>query len=193
LVLLDKNVRESPQNKGQSYAGSLLVAHPNMLDPNFRRAVLFLSAHTPDDGALGIILNRPLEKHVSEVVSDAPLNALDKVPVFFGGPVGRDRLTFASLEWKTGEGLRLNHNVDVDEANKQIGKNPGSIRAFIGYAGWSAGQLEAEMKQNAWVIRRPDRATTKLDRLPKLWFDIMSGLGPWFKLLAAAPDDPSLN
>ena len=192
-MLLDKNVRELPPNKGQSYAGSLLIAHPNMLDPNFRRAVLFLSAHTADDGALGIILNRPLEKHVSEVVSDAPLNALDNVPVFFGGPVGRDRLIFASLEWKTGEGLKLNHNVDVDEANKQIGKNPDSIRAFVGYAGWGAGQLEAEMKQNAWVIRKPDRATMKLDRLPRLWFDIMSGLGPWFKLLAAAPDDPSLN
>jgi putative transcriptional regulator len=186
-------VRELPQNREQSYAGSLLVAHPNMLDPNFRRAVLFLSAHTADDGALGIILNRPLEKHVGEVVSDAPLNALDNVPVFFGGPVGRDRLIFASLEWKTGEGLKLNHNVDVDEANKQIGKNPGSIRAFIGYAGWGAGQLEAEMKQNAWVLRKPDRASAKLDRLPRLWFDIMSGLGPWFKLLAAAPDDPSLN
>ena len=192
-MLLDKNVRELPQNKGESYAGSLLVAHPNMLDPNFRRAVLFISAHTPDDGALGVILNRPLEKQVSEVVSEAPLNALDKVPVFFGGPVGRDRLIFASLEWKTGEGLKLNHNVDLDEANKQIGTSPGSIRAFIGYAGWGAGQLEAEMKQNAWVIRKPERATIKLDRLPKLWFDIMSGLGPWFKLLAAAPDDPSLN
>jgi putative transcriptional regulator len=192
-VLLDKNVRELPQNKGESYAGSLLVAHPNMLDPNFRRAVLFISAHTPDDGALGIILNRPLEKQVSEVVSEAPLNGLDKVPVFFGGPVGRDRLIFASLEWKTGEGLKLNHDVEVDEANQQIGKNPGSIRAFIGYAGWGAGQLEAEMKQNAWVIRKPDRATMKLDRLSRLWFDIMNGLGPWFKLLAAAPDDPSLN
>ena len=192
-MLLDKNVRELPQNKGESYAGSLLVAHPNMLDPNFRRAVLFISAHTSDDGALGVILNRPLEKKVSDVVSEAPLNALDKVPVFFGGPVGRDRLIFASLEWKTGEGLKLNHDVDMYEANKQIGKNPGSIRAFIGYAGWGAGQLEAEMKQNAWVIRKPDRTSMKLDRLPRLWFDIMNGLGPWFKLLAAAPDDPSLN
>jgi putative transcriptional regulator len=49
------------------------------------------------------------------------------------------------------------------------------------------------MKQNAWVIRKPDRATMKLDRLPRLWHDIMRRLGPWFKLLAAAPDDPSLN
>ena len=59
-----------------------------MLDPNFRRAVLFLSAHTPDDGALGIILNRPLEKHVSDVVSETPLNALDDVPVFLADQSG---------------------------------------------------------------------------------------------------------
>src|SRR5207253_2081949 len=103
-----------------------------------RRAVLFISAHTADDGALGVILNRPLEKKVSEVVSETPLNALEKVPVFFGGPVGRDRLIFASLEWKTGEGLRLNHNVDVEEANEKLGKDPNSVRAFIGYAGWGA-------------------------------------------------------
>jgi len=164
-----------------------------MLDPNFRRAVLFISAHTADDGALGVILNRPLEKQVSEVVTETPLNALEKVPVFFGGPVGRDRLIFASLEWKTGEGLKLNHNVDAEEANEKLGKDPNSVRAFIGYAGWGAGQLEAEMKQNAWVIRKPNRAAMKLDRLPRLWYDIMRRLGPWFKLLAAAPDDPSLN
>jgi len=188
-----KIVRELPQEKRESYAGSLLVAHPNMLDPNFRRAVLFISAHTADDGALGVILNRPLEKQVSEVVTETPLNTLEKVPVFFGGPVGRDRLIFASLEWKTGEGLKLNHNVDVEEANERLGKDPNSVRAFIGYAGWGAGQLETEMKQNAWVIRKPDRATLKLDRLPRLWYDIMRRLGPWFKLLAAAPDDPSLN
>jgi putative transcriptional regulator len=87
----------------------------------------------------------------------------------------------------------LNHNVDVEEANESLGKDPNSVRAFIFYAGWGAGQLEAEMKQNDWVIRKPDRATLKLDRLPGLWYDIMRRLGPWFKLLAAAPDDPSLN
>ena len=75
-------MRELPQDRTESYAGSLLVAHPNMLDPNFRRAVLFISAHTANDGALGVILNRPLEKKVSEVVAETPLNALEKVPVF---------------------------------------------------------------------------------------------------------------
>ena len=165
-----KIVRELPQEKRESYAGSLLVAHPNMLDPNFRRAVLFISAHTADDGALGVILNRPLEKQVSEVVTENAAERLGEGAGIFGGPVGRDRLIFASLEWKTGEGLKLNHNVDVEEANERLGKHLNSVRAFIGYAGWGAGQLEAEMKQNAWVIRKPDRATLKLDRLPRLWY-----------------------
>jgi len=89
-----KIVRELPQEKRESYAGSLLVAHPNMLDPNFRRAVLFISAHTADDGALGVILNRPLEKQVSEVVSETPLNALEKVPVFFWRTSGSRSFNF---------------------------------------------------------------------------------------------------
>lgn len=181
------------ENEGESFAGSLLVAHPNMLDPNFRRAVLFLSLHTPEDGALGVILNRPLEKHVSDLVSETPPSGLEKVPVFFGGPVGRDRLMFAALEWKPGEGLKVHHNVDLDEAHERAGKNPGSVRAFVGYAGWTAGQLEAEMKQNSWVLHKAERSALKMDRLPRLWFDIMRGLGPWFKMLSAAPDDPSLN
>ncbi len=54
-----------------SLAGSLLVAHPNMLDPNFRRAVLFISAHDTEDGALGVILNRPLDKQVADLVNEA--------------------------------------------------------------------------------------------------------------------------
>jgi putative transcriptional regulator len=164
-----------------------------MLDPNFRRAVLFLSAHSSEDGALGIILNRPLGKQVGELVTGTPPDRLETVPVFFGGPVGRDRLIFAALEWEKGSGLKLNHNVGIDEANERAGKNPNSVRAFVGYAGWGAGQLEAEMKQNAWVVQKAERNALKLDAVSKLWFDIMRGLGPWFKMLAAAPDDPSLN
>ena len=83
--------REAPQN----LAGSLLIAHPNMLDPNFRRAILFVSAHDPSDGAMGVILNRPLDKHVSDLVSETPPEGLADVPVFLGGPVGKNQLMFA--------------------------------------------------------------------------------------------------
>jgi putative transcriptional regulator len=177
----------------QNLAGSLLVAHPNMLDPNFRRTVLFISAHDPEDGAVGVILNRPLDKHVSDLVSEDPPAGLADVPVFLGGPVGRNQLMFAAFEWQKGQGLTLNHNVNIDDASERIEHDPQSICAFVGYAGWSAGQLEAEMKQNAWLLQKPTRSALKPEKLPKLWFDIMKGLGPWFKMLSAAPDDPSLN
>src|SRR5437762_961380 len=68
-----------------------------------------------------------------------------------------------------------------------------TICAFVGYAGWGAGQLESEVRQKAWLLQKANRSLLKLDRLPNLWFDIMRSLGPWYKMLAAAPDDPSLN
>ena len=186
-------MRDRRDEVPQNLTGSLLIAHPNMLDPNFRRAVLFISAHDPNDGAMGVILNRPLDKQVSDLVGDAPPEGLEGVPVFLGGPVGKNQLMFAAFEWEDANGLKLNHNVDVSEAHERVDEDPSSIRAFVGYAGWSAGQLEAEMKQKAWILQKPSRAALTPDRLPKLWFEIMRGLGPWYKMLAAAPDDPSLN
>jgi len=177
----------------KNLTGSLLVAHPSLLDPNFRRTVLFISAHDPEDGALGIILNRPLDKQVGDLVTDETPPALSDVPVYLGGPVGKNQLMFAVLEWEQSDGLKLNHNVALEDASELIGHDPDSIRAFVGYAGWGAGQLEEEMKQKAWLIHKPTAATLKRDRLSRLWFDIMGSLGPWYKLLAAAPDDPSLN
>ena len=177
----------------QSLAGSLLVAHPNMLDPNFRRAVLFISAHDPNDGALGVIINRPLDRQVADLVTEMPPEGLSDVPVFLGGPVGKNQLMFAAFEWQKGEGFKLNHNVGLKEASERAGQKSTPICAFVGYAGWGAGQLEAEMKQKVWLLQKPSRSVLKLDRLPKLWFDIMRGLGPWYKMLAAAPDDPSRN
>jgi putative transcriptional regulator len=177
----------------RNLAGSLLVAHPSMLDPNFRRAVLFISDYSPEEGALGVILNRPLDKHVGDLVTDEAPAGLWDVPVFLGGPVGKNQLMFATFEWEQGNGVKLNHNVGLDEASARIDQDPESIRAFVGYAGWGAGQLETEMKQRAWLVEKPTPAKLKTDQLPKLWFDIMRSLGPWYKLLAAAPDDPSLN
>src|SRR5213079_497569 len=115
-----------------SLAGSLLVAHPNMLDPNFRRSVLFISAHDASDGALGVILNRPLDKQVSDLVNEAPPDGLAEVPVFLGGPVGKNQLMFAAFEWQKGEGLKLNHHVALEQASDAAGeKNPATICAFV--------------------------------------------------------------
>lgn len=176
-----------------NFTGQLLVAHPSMRDPNFRRTVLFISSHDEAEGAVGLILNRPLDKQVSELVSDEAPEALAEVPVFLGGPVGTNQLMFASFDWKNRNTLSLNQNVAIEEAYQLAERDRYSLRAFVGYAGWSAGQLENELRQNAWVLRKPDPSVLSPERLPKLWFEIMRSLGPWFKMLAAAPDDPSLN
>lgn len=184
-----RNKAEKPQN----YAGKLLVAHPNMLDPNFRRSVLFISAHDEKEGAVGLIINRPLDRQVSELVSDDTPEELAHVPVFLGGPVATNQLMFAAFAWTGRDSLRLNHNVALEEAHQLAAQDQSAIRAFVGYAGWTAGQLENELRQNAWLLQKPSRAALTPQRLPRLWFDIMCGLGPWFKMLAAAPDDPSRN
>src|SRR5437763_15983046 len=146
-----RNIRP---NEPRCLAGSFLVAHPNMLDPNFRRTVLYVSAHDPDDGAIGVIINRPLDKKVSDLVTETPPDNLADVPVFFGGPVGSNQLMLAAFEWQKGEGLKLNqHSLDADEAIGKVSANGPTLFAFLGYAGWSAGQLEAEMKQKAWIVQ----------------------------------------
>src|SRR5205085_9032539 len=148
-----RNLRpEKPRN----LAGSLLVAHPNMLDPNFRRAVLFISAHDPEDGAIGVIINRPLEKNIAELVSETPPQNLADVPVFFGGPVGNNQLMLAAFEWHKGEGLKLNqHSLNPTEAVVDLAEGVPSVRGVLGYAGWRAGQVEAEMKKRAGFVQKP--------------------------------------
>jgi putative transcriptional regulator len=101
---------------------------------------------------------------------------------------------FAAFEWKKGDRVKLSHNVALEQPTAAPGeKKLVTICAFVGYAGWGAGQLESEVKQKAWLLQKANRSLLKLDRLPNLWFEIMRSLGPWYKMLAAAPDDPSLN
>ncbi len=126
-----------------------------MLDSNFRRTVLFVSEHDPKEGALGVIINRPLDKPVAELVSGMPPTGLADVPVFLGGPVGKNQLMFAAFEWQKGAGVKLNHDIRLEESSDAGGqKNLLTVCAFVGYAGWGAGQLETEVKQKAWLIQK---------------------------------------
>src|ERR1700736_4695860 len=114
-------MRNLRPEKLSNLAGSFLVAHPSMLDPNFRRAVLFISAHDPEDGAIGVIINRPLEKSIADLVSETPPQNLVDVPVFFGGPVGNNQLMLAAFEWHKGEGPHLNQPAQTaDEGARDL-------------------------------------------------------------------------
>ncbi len=174
--------------------GSLLIAHPNLLDPNFRRTVLYISANDPEEGSFGFVLNRHTQKTVADFLPDKGAGPLGKVPVFIGGPVGGDQLTFASFHWRVeDQTVTCRPRLVLDEAREIASGNFAEVRAFVGYAGWSKGQLEAELAQKAWVVQRPDRDILDVENCKEIWPSIMRNFGPWFRLLASAPDDPSLN
>lgn len=171
-----------------------MVAHPSLLDPNFRRTVLYLVAHDPKDGSYGLVLNRPTGKTAAEFLPDQELGGLAKVPVFIGGPVAPDRLTFVAFRWHpVEETVECSGQLSPEDAWKMDGDGLQSLRAFVGYSGWSGGQLEAELAQKAWLVQRPDQDILDLGKCPQLWKAIMGGQGPWFRLVAGAPDDPSKN
>jgi putative transcriptional regulator len=183
-------VREFPKSLG--LAGSLLIAHPNLLDPNFRRTVLFLSASDPQEGSFGFVLNRATDKTVGELLPHRELGSIGSVPVFVGGPVASDQLSFATFTLHGGA-IECRTHLVIDEAREIADSDARAVRAFAGYAGWGKGQLEAELAQKAWLVQVPDRDLLDIEKCQAMWPTIMREQGPWFRLLAAAPDDPSRN
>ena len=177
-----------------SLAGSLLIAHPSLLDPNFCKTVLFLSTNDAEEGSFGVVLNRPAGRTVADVLPDQNLGPLGKIPVLLGGPVSTDQLIFASFRWHAaGKRMECKHHLVIEEAHAALDAEHTVVRAFIGYAGWSKGQLEGELAQHAWLVMKPDREILRIRRMATIWRETLSGFGPWFRLVAEAPDDPSRN
>ena len=177
-----------------SLAGSILIAHPSLLDPNFCKTVLFLSANDPEEGSFGVVLNRPAGRTVADVLPGQKLGKLGHTPVLVGGPVSSDQLIFAAFRWQPGsKRMECKHHLVIDEAHAAMSEERTIVRAFIGCAGWSKGQLEAELAQHAWLVGKPDREILGIARTATLWRDTISGFGPWFRLVAEAPEDISRN
>ncbi|RME73046.1 MAG: YqgE/AlgH family protein [Verrucomicrobia bacterium] len=175
-------------------AGSLLLAHPGLTDPNFRRSVVLLSAHS-EDGAMGVILNRPMGKTLGEISGEFALGALADVPVYQGGPVSEKQLILSAWQASEEEGaFRLYFGIDPQKAVELKDSEPGlELRAFLGYAGWSGGQLEGELSQNAWLVVPVYGALGHGATDESLWRSILSRISPEMRLLVEAPDDPELN
>lgn len=173
--------------------GALILADPSLRDPNFAKTVLLLTDHEVDQGAHGYVLNRPMGKKVGDLLKDAAFQGLAEVPIFHGGPVSPERLTFALLAWDEAAGrLSFTTHLSVDDA-RSLRQGGGEVRAFVGYSGWAEGQLENELRQRAWITRKPAREVVTMTRPEMLWEDLLRSMGPRYGLLAKMPDDPSLN
>jgi putative transcriptional regulator len=137
-----------------------LIAMPNMADPHFSRTLTYICEHN-DQGALGLVVNRPIDMTLQGLFErlSLPLSdtAISESPIYFGGPVQTDRgfvLHEPAGSWqatlRVKEAIGLTTSKDILEA---VGRGEGPTRMLVtlGYAGWSAGQLEHELSQNAWL------------------------------------------
>jgi putative transcriptional regulator len=184
-------MREQGRISRETLAGSLLLAHPAMKDPNFRRSVVLMSAHNAE-GAMGVVLNRPLGRRLGELSGDFALGPLAGVPLFSGGPVQTEQLVLAA--WQTRpDGFRLHFGIEPDRALQLLAEEGTHVRGFLGYSGWSAGQLENEMRLRTWVVADvpEDLLTNAQDE--SLWREVLGREGAEWRLLAGEPDDPELN
>ena len=184
-----------PETTSPSLAGSFLIAHPALIDPNFRKSVIMLPDHSEKDGSIGLILNRPTGKVVGDLIAGKELGHLSRIPVLNGGPVSPEELIFAAFRWHPQtQLLECRHHIPLEEAARLAAAQHSTVRAFVGYAGWSAGQLEGELAQRAWLVRKADQEDLlEIERAPLIWRELTGTFGPWFKMVADAPDDPSLN
>ncbi len=172
--------------------GSLLLAEPSLREPTFHRTVILLTEHRHDLGAYGYVLNQPTGQTAGELLTSSDFAALATIPVFLGGPVETGQLTFASLNWEASAGLSYQTHLTREDAMRRI-KEGEHVRALVGYSGWGAGQLENEIKQRSWIVAKPDASVADPANSSSLWTAILNRMGPWFRLVSRAPDDPSLN
>ncbi len=182
----------------ESFQGKLLVASPSLRDPNFSRSVVLLCQHD-SDGALGLILNRPTDDAVAGFLPDwAPHLSTPEV-VFEGGPVQREAAV--ALARVTGDPpddgwVRVDRELGLLDVSVPPWDVPGKVealRVFSGYAGWSAGQLEDELRTHDWFVVAAEPADAfGADPLP-LWRVVLARQPGRLRLLAHFPPDPMLN
>jgi putative transcriptional regulator len=172
-----------------SLRGQLLIAAPSLFD-YFRRTVILVLEHT-EEGAMGVVLNRPSETTVAEAVSAlAELADGDEV-VRVGGPVAPQAVVaLGDFQDPDDAGTNLVGSlglVDPDRPDQALRR----LRVYAGYAGWGPGQLDGEIDEGAWIVDPADPEDPFKEG--DLWADALQRKGGAYSLLATMPSDPSLN
>jgi putative transcriptional regulator len=187
-----------------SLSGRLLAATPLLGDPNFRRTVILVVEDDKDEGTLGVVLNRPTEVPVGQVLE--PWTELVTGPsvVFRGGPVLPNSALALALARGDDEPLGLRSLagsplmariglVDLKAPPELLAGGITSLRVFAGYAGWGAGQLRGEIDEGAWYVLTGEPADAFTADPERLWSSVMRRQGGDLALVATYPDDPVLN
>jgi putative transcriptional regulator len=178
--------------------GKLLIAEPMLGDPNFERSVVLMIEHN-DDGALGVVLNKPTHLEVAAVLDEWAGLAADPPVLYVGGPVEQNGVIAL--------GRRANHSqtegwgqvigdlgtVDLHREPDDIAAGLDGVRFFAGYSGWGPGQLEAELAEDAWMVVDADVDDVFAPDAETMWREVLRRQGGKLAMLANFPPHPSMN
>jgi putative transcriptional regulator len=173
--------------------GSLLIAAPQLLDPNFRRTVVLIAGHD-DDGSMGVILNRPSGMTVADAAPELEPLVGAEAPIFAGGPVQPTAGVVLAEVAEVGDPV-FDDVVLVPDLIElaDVIDSAGRIRVFAGYAGWGPGQLDGELEREDWILEPARPGDVFHDDPDGLWAAVLQRKGGQYALVARMPDDPSLN
>jgi putative transcriptional regulator len=196
---------EEEEEEEESLAGRLLVATPLLGDPNFRRSVVLVVEDEPGEGTLGVVLNRPTETPVRQVLESWTDLVTGPSVVFRGGPVSPNSALGLAIVpgeddepvgWRALDGIALRSRlglVDLDAPPQLLAGGIASLRVFAGYAGWGPGQVQAEIEEGAWYVLPAEPADAFAAEPERLWQVVLRRAGGTLALVATYPDDPELN
>jgi putative transcriptional regulator len=177
----------------------VLVATPPLVDPNFDRTVVLILEHG-EDGALGIVLNRPGETGLTDVLPEWTAIASTPPVVFAGGPVATDAVIALARLGGIGDDVEGWVPVLDDLGTIDLARDPfdlgvpiDQLRVFVGYAGWAPGQLDAELEQHAWFVVRPERDDAFVAAPERLWHDVLLRQRGRVAMFAHYPEDATTN
>jgi putative transcriptional regulator len=179
-----------------SARGQLLIAGPGLIDPNFWRTVVLIVEHS-DEGAFGLVLNRPSETLVGEAVPEIEELVDPDEPLYIGGPVQPSGVVVLGRFEDPGDGVLLAFDdvgvLGTEPSADEHGAGLRTGRAFVGHAGWGAGQLDEELERGDWILE-PARTEDAFSPGPReLWSSVLTRKGGSYALVARMPADPSLN
>jgi putative transcriptional regulator len=179
-------------------SGTLLIAEPFLKDPSFMRTVVLICKYEVTDGAFGFTLSKKLNTKLNEMIND-----MDEcnIPVYLGGPVQTDTLHYIHQypqyfddAVKICEGVYWGGNFETLKALIKKGTiDKSKIKFFLGYSGWSEGQLEAELEEKSWITTHANASLIFDTVADKVWDTSLIQLGGKYKMMVHFPTDPQLN
>ncbi len=176
--------------------GIILISEPSLRDFYFRQSIVLLAEHN-EDGSFGVIINKPIESQVNDIIKDFPDFDL---PVYLGGPVKTDSIFFIHTARNIEHSLRIidglywGGNIDTIKQmirDKELSED--SIRFFVGYSGWDPNQLDREIEEKSWVLSHANIPEIINKHPENLWSQHIKNMGKDYAIWANFPADPTFN